>query len=521
MESTPPADQIDIHSLPLILAGPILRRAEPEAVTVWVALSEPREVTLEIKGEDGTILLSHSRPTVALGKHLHLVAVKAVPRDGTKLGGGIRYFYNIKFVGGASAQSLLDEGVLHFNLEQQSPRDRLYYPEALSGLGSAFHLPSFQLPPEELSKLRIIHASCRKPHGEGADMLAYLDTLIEESLADDEQSRPHQLFLTGDQIYADDVSASLLALVCDAENALLGWKEELFRDEEGGGTKTVQVEELARGKRDELVEKYTGFTAAVGPGDAAATNHLMRLGEFYAMYLFAWSPVLWPPENEREALEEELREFYSTLPEVRRALANIPTYMMFDDHEITDDWYLHREWCRNALGSTLGRRILTNGMLAFALFQAWGNTPDRFDEGAGKELLSIVERQPAGKGNWNGYSDDDYKRFYQLLGFPETATLETDNHLMPAGSASLYWHYQVKGSGYQALVLDTRTWRWFPGTEKDPPVLLGELDDNSDQSIPKQIVERHPETQLVFVISPPPVINIPWVVFVRRIFDWF
>ena len=32
------------------------------------------------------------------------------------------------------------------------------------------------------------------------------------------------------------------------------------------------------------------------------------------------------------------------VPKVARALANVPTYMIFDDHEITDDWYLSDRW---------------------------------------------------------------------------------------------------------------------------------------------------------------------------------
>ena len=82
------------------------------------------------------------------------------------------------------------------------------------------------------------------------------------------------------------------------------------------------------------------------------------------MYLFAWSDVLWPDDlpinipyhlsqnvgsltaqqqEERQqylATVKQLQEFRASLPQVRRALANIPTYMMCDDHNVTDDWYL-------------------------------------------------------------------------------------------------------------------------------------------------------------------------------------
>src|SRR5579884_3777363 len=39
---------IRLQSLPLILSGPIPRRVEPHAVTVWVALRQPKTVTLRV-----------------------------------------------------------------------------------------------------------------------------------------------------------------------------------------------------------------------------------------------------------------------------------------------------------------------------------------------------------------------------------------------------------------------------------------------------------------------------------------
>ncbi len=72
-----------LEHLPLILAGPILRRTESDAVTVWVALKAPREVTLKVYATDAngslvkTLLLEGTRSTVPLGKQLHIVAVTA------------------------------------------------------------------------------------------------------------------------------------------------------------------------------------------------------------------------------------------------------------------------------------------------------------------------------------------------------------------------------------------------------------------------------------------------------------
>jgi hypothetical protein len=58
---------------------------------------------------------------------------------------------------------------------------------------------------------------------------------------------------------------------------------------------------------------------------------------------------------------------------VRRLLANVPTYMTFDDHEVTDDWFLNPSNRHAVLKTALGRRIVANGMAAFWLFQGTAN----------------------------------------------------------------------------------------------------------------------------------------------------
>src|SRR5579875_2047828 len=72
--------------LPLILSGPIVRRVEPQAATVWLALKEPRRVTLRIytRSDEGNLLqqFEGTRRTVRLGDHLHIVAVTAHATSG-------------------------------------------------------------------------------------------------------------------------------------------------------------------------------------------------------------------------------------------------------------------------------------------------------------------------------------------------------------------------------------------------------------------------------------------------------
>src|SRR6266516_6980159 len=89
-------------SLPLILAGPMLRRTEPHAVTVWLALKASQQVTLRIyrSNAEGKLVqqLEGTRQTVRLGDHLHIVAVTArTTNEHERLAWGELYYYNLFF----------------------------------------------------------------------------------------------------------------------------------------------------------------------------------------------------------------------------------------------------------------------------------------------------------------------------------------------------------------------------------------------------------------------------------------
>src|SRR5260221_12428682 len=83
MSWTPLAERFS--SLPLILAGPMLRRTEPRAVSVWLAVKEARVVTLRIYGRDteGKLAqrLERTGHTVPLDDHLHVVTATPRPQN--------------------------------------------------------------------------------------------------------------------------------------------------------------------------------------------------------------------------------------------------------------------------------------------------------------------------------------------------------------------------------------------------------------------------------------------------------
>jgi hypothetical protein len=491
----------ELSEKPLILAGPLLRRVEPKSVAVWVALQKERDVSLELfqVGMKNTGEVDPSVETKVqlapptdkavrtsqIGENLFLACVQATPMD--PLESGKLYLYDLNFGPSGTAgstQKLDSPGVV----TPPSPTPRSTEVPLTNFAYPGLRLPSFSLSPAALTDLKLVHTSCRKPAADGRDSLQTLDAIIEERVLLP-NVRPHQLFLTGDQIYADDVSDVLLHLLIEAGTILVG--TEPLPD----GT------ELPRpGHRSELADKKAGLTA----GDNASKSHLFTFSEFCAMYLFGWNQYLWPvadlpffatvhPDEpmfitrigefgESEVIEtdrfkdfsrerESTNEYRSSIQKVRRALANVPMYMVLDDHEVTDDFFLNRLWLERVLGkddsekerNELGRRIVQNGLLAFAFFQAWGNAPDRFDDSEpGGKLLELTKDWVA-----SGFSVAKSKPIQQIL---RVQALAPDSRSVPSPSQeSFTWHFKAFGPKHRVLVFDTRTRREYPIVTKPNP----------------------------------------------------
>lgn len=495
-----------LEQLPLIVAGPILRHVETDQITVWLALKKPDTVTLQVyqtAGGSGSILeqtvLTGQRATIALGKNLHVVVVTATPISGRVIESGQVYAYDLYF---QSAELSLVQGI---NSKQQF--ELSYFPH---------QLPTFALPPKDLNNLRIVHGSCRKPHGGGKDILSCLDNLIQDqsSVAD---HRPHQLFMTGDQIYGDDVADSMLWLVQGISQLLWGWTEELPLKQG-----SILSDQLPPGKRSEIARIEGGMTAMLRGKEDKAKSHLFSFGEYAAAYLLAWSPVFAPQSIPDDSIwgqssqsakvwRQEIREtvnFLRGLGNVRRALANVAVYTVCDDHDISDDWYLNREWCDRVLGKPLGKRIVQNGLLAYAIFQAWGNTPQHFTSGTGgAKLLELAARWLQSEGQ-----DDTAKtECDRYLGIPANHPdtefpqyqLDQDVLILQRAPQAIPWHYTVMAASHEVLVVDTRTWRGYPpesDRKLEPPMLLSPL--AFEQQLVQPLNDKPPEIEATLVVLP-------------------
>ena len=353
----------------LVLAGPIIRRTEPDRVHIWVATSRSTRVLagiFDLGSAEPVEIGQGNGEAVRLGPNLHVHLIAAVP-DEPRFPTDRLLGYDLRFQTDQEELTLDDVGLAG----------------GLSALTyDGIPLPSFFIPSGD-TDLRVLHGSCRLLHGRGPDALALADATVGRG-ARSVQRRPSALFLTGDQIYGDDVTDALIGHLTLLGKHLLGDDDELSLP----GVECLS--DIAAGGRKDLIQKHAHFTSHAGH------NHLISLGEYVATYLVAWNEANWPHEfpdfeavlpieNRLKRIAARLKfhadvkaleEARATLPRVRRLLANTPTYMIFDDHDVTDDWNMTRDWHDAVKESRLGRRIVANALFAFWAFQGWGNDPE-------------------------------------------------------------------------------------------------------------------------------------------------
>ncbi|MGH1488510.1 MAG: hypothetical protein ACRBK7_03815 [Acidimicrobiales bacterium] len=505
-------------SLPLVVAGPVLRRVEPNLVTVWVALSRPGDVHIfvhlglqDAANIQGEVVFSSMAATRAIGQNLHVATVSATPDtspvdplDPTNaLAPNTTYSYNLVVSEpDGSLHSLESMDLLVDEVDLANRLDGVA-PEAPMNLALGYadgQLPSFRTCPVDLEDLVLVQAGCRNTGSSEQDAAGWIDKVIGDNIADD--GRPHQLLMTGDQIYADSANTLILPMMNEIGAELLGHTETLMVvDTEV----PVTLGNFPAYRRGWLCKDRAGFTTG-------SANHVLSFGEFAGAYCLAWNPSIWrklpeldeiftendgSPDSAIEAdltpwdefkrkkkgsdeliSDEEwvarkqkrydgwkagLEMYRATIPQIRRAMANCPTYMIFDDHEVTDDWNMSRQWTHRVYSTPLGRRVLRNALSAYAYFQAWGNDPVAWSGGSKKVLLDkIVEA-------WEEPGVDEYPEALAAQDIDVALGLPTK---FPTGIEPVTWHYSVEAPAHRLVVIDTRTKRTY-ATHVGPARLLG------------------------------------------------
>jgi len=469
-------------TLPDVLAGPLLRRLEPQRLVMWLvgARELPLSLRLHVAEQTRDISLDQGQcQIVPVGRQafIHLIDVPlddALPQD-------VVIGYDLLIDGRGIAQ--------------WAPH--LLYSDAQS--------PSFVLH----SRIhQLVHGSCRKPHHPADEGLLCVDRLLAD--AQTPAQRPALLMMSGDQVYADDVAGPMLRAI-HGLIARLGLFDEYLEGAVVDNSASLYGHHASYYHRAELLpaldsnetlrERFFGGVKKPIFTSSTADNHLVTFAEVMAMYLLVWSPTPWtlitpqPPQLSADAQQRYAREqvqidqFRNGLPGVARVLAHLPTLMIFDDHDITDDWNLSAQWEETAYGHPFSKRIIGNALLAYLLCQGWGNQPDVF-----AKLISQTQALAA-------QAHDNH------------LNASTQDELLETLLAFQQWHYVLPTSP-ALVVLDTRTRRWRSEFNLKQP--SGLLDWEALSELQQELLD-HP---CAIIVSPAPIFGVKLIETVQKVFSW-
>ena len=426
--------------------------------------------------------------------------------------------------------------------------DATWRPESLirkeglpvAGVAYMFPLPTFMLqsPAEDL---RIWAGSCMKPHGLGgsATNLMYASrwapaarpSRLPRAMAK-QGERPHALFLMGDQIYADDVSFLLFEGVRELSKLLLGGVDEKLPSPDGR-----KLSSLTASARHALVGE--GNTSTPLALEENVHNQLLGLGEFCAYYLMLLNPALWPDLNQArlkaeeaisgiadwsakkraKRLADEGRALIESRPAIRdyaSVMANVPTYALCDDHEVTDDWFFDKEWIERvkelpqAVGSResqvkvspIAQYLVANAMFAYGVFQGLGNDPDAVSE----RLKSAGS--PPNEENYVGVMTRLLTEDWSFVAptMPAACFLDTRTQRSGRGNGEY---------GLATLVVEYPDRVSLPSVRSMPPMMMVGL-----QSLRTLIDRRGGEAQSILLITPSPLLASDGIERLKRSAFW-
>ena len=466
--------------MPQVIAGPIVRKVTSTECHIWVVTSNADSPALNLSANEVVVSGNCQRETIRVGKYafIHLLSfTSSEPFEDTA-----RIGYSLSFNDDAQQASWENE-----------QRGLLY--DGQSSL--CFH---YTETPET-----ILHGSCRKPHFHSDDALAQVDALHENAFKK-QNDFPDLLLMTGDQIYADDVAGPMLKAIHSVIDRL-GLYHEALEGAVVTNTNELATHEHGYYEREQLLPQIATntvlssifFGAKKKPvfTSVNAQNHLIGSAEIIAMYLLVWSDTLWADINiDKDGIppkylaifdkeHEALNGFVKQLPQVRRALAHIPTYMIFDDHDVTDDWNLTRGWEQEVYGNPLSKRMIGNALIGYLLCQGWGNAP--------KKVAPLIAKVQESMGESGLNSHDEI--IDDLLDFDQ-------------------WHYRLDTTP-PIEVLDTRTQRWRSESNMNKP--SGLMDWEALCDFQHSIIGK----ESVIVVSAAPIYGVKVIEAIQKVFTFF
>ena len=143
-----------------------------------------------------------------------------------------------------------------------------------------------------------------------------------------------------------------------------------------------------------------------------------------------------PPGHQVADYEDYTRLYYESWldPEIRWLLSTVPSCMIFDDHDVIDDWNTSASWVEDMREVSWWRERLLSGLMSYWVYQHLGNLAPA--ELAADPLYAVVRQSPDGT--------DELRAF--------ACRAEAD-------AASVRWSYRRDFGRVRLLMVDSRAAR--------------------------------------------------------------
>jgi PhoD-like phosphatase len=235
-------------------------------------------------------------------------------------------------------------------------------------------------------------------------------------------SREHELGVGVDALWA--YSKSLQLGVVDWPDALVLLGDQVYADEVPPETAA-----LIRSRRD---------------GDGAPPDEVANFEEYAHLYRESWSN-----------------------PDIRWLLSTVPSTMIFDDHEVHDDWNISDSWIEEMRAKPWWRERVTSAFMAYFLYQHLGNlSPPELaaeslfhelqrDDDGGPRLRERARRwdEDRASSRWTYYRD--FGRSRLLVLDSRAARIVVENRRQMMAKAEWDWIVEHGHGSFDHLVVAT------------------------------------------------------------------
>ena len=207
-----------------------------------------------------------------------------------------------------------------------------------------------------------------------------------------EEARPYDVRLDGERVWPLDEGwpASCVRTIGDDHGLRIAFGScrvahpneppwTLTKDEDPRGREHDALRTLAMKMRAQDVEDWPHLLLLLGD-QVYADEVPVSTAEFIA----ARRDPSVPPGYEVADFEEYCRLYRDSWsdPAVRWLLSTVPTAMIFDDHDIHDDWNTSKDWVADIRSQGWWDERIVGGFMAYWAYQHLGNLPpgDRMDD---------------------------------------------------------------------------------------------------------------------------------------------